>query len=130
MNKLLVALALAVAGSAVASCGPAHVAYTVQSNPRLVWVSPGVWVVEDSPWPLYYVDGYYWRWYEGRWYRSPYFNDGFVRIDVGYVPRVVINIPPRTYVRYHAPREARVRVIEREHRHTRPVIRDHRRRGR
>jgi hypothetical protein len=124
-RKTLVALIVATA-AAGSACGPAQVTVAA-TTPRLVWISPGIWLVEDYPWPVYYADGYYWRSIDGVWYRSLYYDDAFARIDVSFVPRIVIGSHrPAVHVRYRAPRGARVRVID--HRTRQPVvIRDHRR---
>jgi len=117
-------LAFLVAGTFGAACAPAQV--TV-SGPRLVWVSPGVWVVEAYPDAVYFADGFYWRTINGVWHRSPYYDSYFVRVDARVVPRhVVAGYNPRRHVNYRAPREAYVTPIDR--RTQRPIIRDHRHR--
>jgi hypothetical protein len=95
--------------------------------PRLVLVAPGVWVVEDSPYAVYYYDGFYWRFYDGIWYRSLYYDSGFIGVNVGIVPRVVVHNYRPAHVHYRAPHTARTRAIIRDHRSDRPVVRDHRR---
>lgn len=40
------------------------------ATPDLVTVQPGVQVVADYDEPVFFVDGFYWRWYGGYWYRS------------------------------------------------------------
>lgn len=113
--KLMIALALG-AGAVTVGCGPANVHVTATTNPRLVWVEPGVWIVESSPYAVYYSDGYYWRYDGGIWYRSPYYNDGFVRVQLGIVPRIVVGAYRPVHVHYRAP----------SHVHARPIVRDHR----
>lgn len=98
-----------------AGCGPAHFEATA-TTPRLVWVAPGIWIVENQAYAQYYADGYYWRYVDGGWYRSPYYDGGFVRIDVGFVPRVVIGSYHPTHVHYRAPRATQSRPIVRDHR--------------
>lgn len=116
-------LAFVVAGAAVGSaCGPAQV--TV-AGPRLVWVAPGLWLVEGYPSAVYFSDGFYWQYADGTWYRSPYYDRAFVRIDVGVVPRhIVAGYNPRYHANYRAPRAAYVRPIDRATQ--RPIVRDHR----
>ena len=47
--------------------------------PSMYYVSDGVQVVAyDSDYPVFYSDGYYWRYDGGLWYRSGYYNTGFV----------------------------------------------------
>jgi hypothetical protein len=122
------ALALSATG-----CAPAEVRVSAAvTTPRLVWIGPGIWVVEDYPWSVYYHDGFYWMYRDGLWYRSDYYSDGYVRIGIRVVPVSVVRIHrPHRYVRYRAPRHARVRVIEkrrdRSHRAPERRSRDHRR---
>lgn len=105
--------------AAATACGPAQVQVSAV-GPRLVWVTPGIWVVEDAPYAVYYADGFYWRYADGYWFRSPYYNDGFLRVRVDLVPRVVIGSYHPRHVRYHAPVHATARPIVRDHRAPRP----------
>jgi len=62
--------ALALGGcAATVATGPA---------PDLVYVSPGVQVIADYDEPIFYSDGFYWRYYGGTWYRSTYYTGGWV----------------------------------------------------
>lgn len=80
--------------------GRAGVAATY-STPSLVYVSPGVSVVADYDYPVFYAQGYYWRYNSGLWLRSPYWNRGFVRVRS--VPVVVRGIRnPHRYVHVRA----------------------------
>jgi hypothetical protein len=75
-------------------------AVAVQS-PDLVEVEPGVQVIADADQPIFYSDGYYWMYRDGYWARSSYYNNGFARVDVNYVPIGVRHIDnPRAYVHY------------------------------
>ena len=47
-------------------------------GPDLVTVSPGVQVIADYDEPIFYSDGFYWRFYGGGWYRSTYYTGGWV----------------------------------------------------
>ena len=80
--------------------------------PRLVAVSPGVYVVEDYGDSVFFVNGAYWR-YDGRfWYRSGYYDGGFVRVGYAGVPVRVRGIRrPRSYVRYRARPGARYHSV-------------------
>lgn len=54
--------------------------------PGLVEVSPGVQVISDYDYPVFFSEGFYWRSYGGVWYRSPYYDRGWVvggRVPVG-----------------------------------------------
>jgi hypothetical protein len=77
--------------------GEAAVAYP--ADPTMAYVSPGVSVVYDYDYPVFFADGFYWRWYGGSWYRSPYHNRGWA---VAYnVPVGVRGIQrPWTYSHY------------------------------
>jgi len=98
----------------VACTGTTTASATVSTSARLVYVGPGLWVVEAWPSPVFWYDGYYWMITDGIWYRSLYFDRSFVRVVVTTVPRPVIGIRnPRRYVHYRAPRSARVRPLER-----------------
>lgn len=127
IRSVLLAFVAAVAVGAIGSaCGPEQVSI---AGPRLVWVSPGLWLVEGYPTAVYFSDGFYWQYTGGYWYRSPYYDRAFVRVDLGIVPRhIAIGHNPRDHRNYRAPREAYVRPIDRATQ--RPIIRDHRPRRR
>jgi hypothetical protein len=118
LRKLLFAIVLG--STSMVGCGPAHVQVAADFTPRLVWIDPGLWVVEDHPYAVYYADGYYWRHYDGVWYRSSYYDGGFVRMDIGIVPRIVIGAYRPAHVRYRAPAQVHVRPIVRDHRSPAP----------
>lgn len=92
---------------------PAPVEYV---QPDLVEVSPGVEVVYDYDYPVFFVNGFYWHQEGGIWYSSHYHTGGWVR--AGSPPREVVSIRnPGGYVHYHptgfrphrAPEPVRVR---------------------
>jgi hypothetical protein len=97
----LVILALALAFSAVACKAQVRATATV-SEPSLVLVDGDVWVVEHYNEPVFYTEGYYWRWYGGVWYRSTVHTGNWVQVTV--VPAHVQRIErPEIYVNYTAP---------------------------
>src|ERR1041385_1618085 len=51
---------------------------TVDATPELVEVQPGIQVVYDYDDPVFFTDGFYWRFYNGGWYRSSVHNGGWV----------------------------------------------------
>lgn len=109
MRSTLLALALTVAAPSFGCVGSAAVSTTIAA-PRLVWIAPGVWVVEDYDRAIFFYDDFYWWNSAGVWYRSDYYSDGFVR--VGVAPHVVVQAyRPNHYVRYRRSNNARVRVI-------------------
>src|SRR5262245_9950934 len=56
---------------------PRGTVYASASTPDLVSVSPGVQVVADYDEPVFFVDGFYWRFYDGYWYRSNSYYTGW-----------------------------------------------------
>ena len=106
LHTALLSLCLALAAPNLGCVGSATVSADVVT-PRLVWIAPGVWVVEDYQ-AVYFYDDFYWRYSAGVWYRSTVFDGGFVRIGVA-PPIVVRAYRPRRFIRYRAPR--RVRAI-------------------
>jgi len=69
--------------------------------PELVYVSPGVQVVADYDVPVFYSQGFYWRYNSGVWMRSRIHNRGFVRVHT--VPVAVRGIRyPHRYVHVRA----------------------------
>ncbi|HTJ44800.1 MAG TPA: hypothetical protein VL463_21990 [Kofleriaceae bacterium] len=68
--------------------------------PSMAYVSPGVQVVADYDYPVFYADNYYWRYDAGAWYRSPYYDSGWV--SVSHVPYGVARVDrPWVYSHYH-----------------------------
>jgi len=92
---------------------------SVQS-PNLVTVQPGLSVVADANYPLFYSDGYYWLYRDGYWLRSPSYRGGFARIDYHMVPQRVryIDHPEHyTHYRYYRGRYYAQPTYIRDHRH-------------
>ena len=93
---LVTALALATGGCLAQ--GRVSGGYVATSDPMLVEIRPGVWVIEDYGEPVFYADGYYWAYRDDVWYRSSYYTGGWVRYRS--VPNVILRIDqPRQYVR-------------------------------
>ena len=85
MRKTLLSVVLL--GALASGCySDADVGYTATyatATPTLAYVAPGVQVVYDYDYPVFFSDGFYWRYNDGIWYRSPYWNTGFsVAYDV------------------------------------------------
>lgn len=80
--------------------GEARTSAVVESEPSLVLVD-GVWVVEDYNEPVFYDEGFYWRFYGGVWYRSNVHTGNWVRVDV-VPPRVRSIDRPTRFVHFHA----------------------------
>lgn len=129
LRSLTLALLASLAAPTTA-CGPAQVEVAATVPSRLVLIAPGVWVVEDHPYAVYYVDGWYWTYRDGMWLRSYYADGAFAPVAFRIVPPMIVQIEvgrPHRYVRYRAPRGAEVRRIERRQRTERPRVRDNRR---
>jgi hypothetical protein len=109
-----VATLFACACTATASGYDAYGNYTVSasvSSPSLAYVGPGLWVVEGWNEPVFYSDGYYWRYRDSVWYRSPRWDSGWVYVRPYGVPRIVRGIDrPRVYANYYARPGVRVRT--------------------
>jgi len=105
------------------------------STPDLVTVSPGVQVVADYDEPVFYSDGFYWRFYNDGWYRSNNYATGWyyyerppvavLRIDR---PYAYAHYRPSGYVARNRPRYRPVETISRDHRgpayRAEPVVRE------
>ena len=108
MLRAILAMAL------VAGCyGEGNVGYRASyTTPTLTYVEPGVQVVADYDYPVFYSDGAYWRWNSGYWYRSPYYDRGWTA--TANVPVRVRGIQrPWAYSHYRANRHP---VVVRDHR--------------
>jgi len=64
--------------AAALATGCAATVATDAYGPDLVTVSPGVQVIADYDEPIFYSDGFYWRYYGDTWYRSTYYTGGWV----------------------------------------------------
>jgi hypothetical protein len=85
------------------------------ATPELVYVSPGVQVVADYDYPVFYTSGHYWMYRNGLWFRSRIHNRGFVRV---YNPPVVVRRirNPGRFVRVRARGTVRTRPAARDRR--------------
>ena len=94
----------------------------VYATPDLVTVSPGVQVVADYDEPVFYTDGFYWRYYDGLWYRSGNYAAGWVYVERP--PYAVVRIERPYAYRHYRPTGyvARSRPSYRPQ----PIVRDHR----
>jgi hypothetical protein len=99
-------LGCAVHARAVSRVEAAPVVFTEQ--PALVTVEPGVMVVRDSDYPVYFVDNSYWVYRDDVWYRSPSYEGGWIVANVGVVPTTIAHRDHRLFVRYHGAATAEV----------------------
>lgn len=118
---LVLGLAFGAAGCVVHGTARMHGGAYVR--PATVQIEPGIYVVEDYHEPVFYSDGWYWRYQGGVWYRSSYHSHGWVRWR--HVPHGVARIHnPQVYVRYRG--GARVRGGGNVRHDNRSTVRDHR----
>jgi hypothetical protein len=95
------------------------------STPDLVTVTPGIQVIADYDEPIFYTDGFYWRYYDNAWYRSNTYTAGWIYIDSPPVTITRID-QPRIYAHYRpAGYVARNRPVP-AHQLRQPEARDHR----
>ncbi len=107
-----------VAGLAITTLGgclarPMIYADAYVGPPELVYVQPGVQVVADFDYPVFYTSGAYWRFDGGYWYQSSYHDRAWVRTQR--VPVAVRQVPnPGGYAHYRAPRDHRAAPARRQ----------------
>jgi hypothetical protein len=100
MNRLILIASLLTIGACYSEEPGVAVGYNAgYAAPQMEVVSPGVQVISDYDYPVFYSDGFYWRYDGGMWYRSGYWNRGW---GVAYnVPVGVRGISrPEAYVHY------------------------------
>lgn len=108
MQRFLFVMSLLVVGACyseeptvgVAYAGGGGYGYGYAAGPQMEVVAPGVQVIADYDYPVFYSDGAYWRYDGGLWYRSGYYNRGW---GVSYnVPLGIRGINrPEGYAHYH-----------------------------
>lgn len=99
LRALLLVLALPLAACTAGYRGTAVIASSGYVEPDLVYVSPGVYVVADYDFPVFYSASFFWRYgSDGRWYRSRYHDRGFV---YGRPPQAVVRIDRPDRYRYY-----------------------------
>jgi len=98
--SILFAFVIGIAGSACTATGSARYSATA-TMPSLVYISPGVQVIEDYHEPVFYSSNVYWRYDGGVWYRSRTYTGGWIRVATP--PPVIVRIQePSIYVHYRA----------------------------
>lgn len=117
--------ALVAASLACGCVGTGEVEYSggvYASTPDMVTVSPGVSVIADYDEPIFYTDGFYWRYYDNVWYRSSNYTGGWAfvaapPIVIGRIdrPNVYRHYRPNGYVAHHRP--VPISRIQRPERH-------------
>jgi hypothetical protein len=140
MRRTILSAVLFAAASAGGCYTTGEVGYTASysssgaayvSTPDLVEVSPGVQVVADYDEPVFYTDGFYWRFYDGGWYRSNNYAAGWAYYERPPVTVLRIERPyayahyrPQGYVSRNRARYRPAEPVVRDHRHAEPVYRD------
>src|SRR5215831_1076046 len=106
MRNLILGILIFVA-TGCAATGEVGVAYAAPA-PDLVYVGPGVQVIADYDYPVFFSNGLYWRYDGGVWYRSRSYAGGWaVTYDVPVAVRHVDR--PAAYVHYHGRAVAQAR---------------------
>jgi len=133
-SALVMAVVLGVSGSACSiqeiapppTYAPAEVEVVAfEEPPPLVEVDSNVWIVEDSDFAIYYVDGYYWCERGGVWFYADYWDSPWVSVEVELIP---IWIRHRDHWRdehYHPDWDARRWREPRDHDHHHDHDHDH-----
>jgi hypothetical protein len=93
------------------------------SSPDLVEVSPGVQVVADYDEPVFYTDGFYWRYSNDGWYRSNNYSNGWYYYERPPVAVLQINRP---YAYAHYRPQGYVARSRGRYRPAEPISRDRR----
>ena len=103
---VVAALGLATGCYTQGDVGVAYSASYAAPAPSMYYVSDGVSVVAYSDYPVFYSDGYYWRYDNGLWYSSAYYGGGWaVSYNVPYRVRTIDR--PYRYARYQPGRWSR-----------------------
>ncbi len=95
--------------------GPGPAVTYVDTDPDLVVLDDGVYVVCDQADTVYYTGGSYWYYGSGVWYRSTVWGGPRVRVGIGYVPVTIRGRAHWRYRRYNAPAHLRVRYSARRY---------------
>jgi len=69
--------------------------------PPLVYVSPGVMVVQDYDEEIFFTGGWYWCSRGGVWFRTRDYRGGWIAAPPRYVPARLVHIPPGHYRNFH-----------------------------
>lgn len=97
LRKIVLAVGLATAAATAGCYAYSYDGYTAGAD--LAYVAPGVSVVTDYDYPVFYADNYYWLYSSGLWYRSPNYYGGWT---YAVPPSSVLGIHhPGAYAYYH-----------------------------
>jgi hypothetical protein len=100
ISSLVFTFVVGTAATACTASGSAQ--YSASATmPSMVYISPGVQVIEDYDQPVFYSSSFYWHYNDGLWYRSRSYTGGWVRVTAA--PAAIVRIQqPSMYVHYHA----------------------------
>ena len=97
--QLSIALTLAVGAGCYGEANHSAHGYG-NATPTLLYVEPGVQVIADNAYPVFFASGLYWQFAGGVWYDSPSWNRGWVA--AASVPDTIRGITkPWAYAHYH-----------------------------
>lgn len=98
---LLSGAAFAQVSAQVTVAVPPPPTVTFEVAPPLVYVSPGVQVVEGYDEEVFFTGGWYWCRRDGVWFRTHDYHGGWVMAPRRYVPARIYRMPPGHYRNYH-----------------------------
>ena len=88
-------------------------------SPHLVIVSPGLYVIPDSPEEIFFVSGFYWTMRDGAWYRCLKNHRHWARVEREHVPMMLTKMPPGQYKRWNPEHDAEEHGHHEHHGHNR-----------
>jgi len=80
MKRILFVMSLVIIGACFSEEPGVSVGYSAgygYAAPSMEYIGPGVQVIADYDYPVFYSDGFYWRNDGGVWYRSGYYDRGW-----------------------------------------------------
>lgn len=89
-------------------------------RPLMVEIAPAMWVVEDSPYEVFYYDGWYWTRQDDRWYRSSDHYGHWREADRASIPVRFYHNHPGHYRHYRD--QSRPAVMHARPANQRPVV--------
>jgi len=90
-------------GGEVVVAEPAPQVVVFTEPPPLVVVEQDVYVVENSSYAIYFIDGFYWHVGSGGgWYRASRWDDPWARVELNFVPTRIVHRDHHSYVHFHA----------------------------
>jgi hypothetical protein len=72
-----------------------------EEAPQVVFVTPGVYIVPDSPEEIFFSAGLYWTLRDGSWYQCRGHHQKWVRTRGDRVPPTIMRMPRGRYKNWH-----------------------------